>query len=577
MKVNSTPNSIHATEADGVSLEAHSLSSDREPSLHTPSPVSDCVPEHVLPDAQDAGAQESQAALEGPTSSERLSDLSWCTEWQPFKPREKKSGHGPKRRSQSCQTPIDAEPSAPKTPSTEITREHSEIKPDDEDLGAIISDFPFRQPSTREVIASDFHFRQSIPHEDKSPDVLRESMSLPSQVQEAHKRPRKRNSPGKHRRNPANVFSGPLVLDDSMHPNLSIAKADTPILSPNPISPSQQLKLTRSIPHLMKSLPPLPREADEQCESPGSSSGPEVSTRLLFTSPTKSLIPFECEDNSSFLAPKTGCEEDPEEVKAKSSKFRIKMKTSQRNNSQDSGDSEEAPAERAGDYKRPRLKLKISRSQMKQGNLPPSGTVIHSPELKMCSSLSELRSCPKQDLFTRRSSLDGGSANKPYTGLDGGLKAINKVVGFESSPMPSDQFDIPYPQTVRGKKVTISSDSGHGQGEDEAKIVSGSTGRRGLRQKVSLLRLRVTGPPPAKSQTKRRRRSSNISGSHERSSSSSHKAGGKGLIKSRAEGQHKVKAGPKKRARSMRKWAFEARRVVRSCVRRLDRSSRSSK
>ncbi|KAH6898351.1 hypothetical protein B0T10DRAFT_472376 [Thelonectria olida] len=577
---------VQVIEADVISLTAHtSLRSDHERGLHALSHVSGVPSGPDLPDPQDIDDQESTIALQGPaTSSEVLSDLSWCTEWQPFKSQNRRSSEvvdPAKRDSQSSLTTHNPEPNLtlPKTPPTMNTVEgRLESKPRDENKENMVPNFPFHDR------------KSSLQVEDKALGVLRKSQSLPCQVQEHYGRPTKRTSPGKHKRNPANVFTGlPLVLDDAMHPELSIAKADTPILSPNPISPVQQLKLTKSIPQLMKALPPLPLEAQRQCESPfgSTSTGTEVSTGLLFTSPAKSLVPFDCEENSSFLASKIGCDKDDGEgLKAKPSKFRMRVKTSQplnfREHSSDSSGA--ASAGRAEDYRGSRLKLKISRSQLKKGKLTP-GPVIRSPVLKQYSSLSDLQNCPKQDLFTGRGSLDEARASKPCSGLEnGGLKVTSKVAGLESPSVPSYQFDIAYPPLLVEKKIKVSRHSSHGhslENVQKSMLYTASTGnRRGLRQKVSLLRLRVAGLPPPRPQSKRRRRCSNVSRSHERSSSPPYKTGGKALVKVGTETQQKAKTGSnrsKKRVRRVRRWAFEAKRVVRSYVRRLDRSTRSSK
>ncbi|KPM41753.1 hypothetical protein AK830_g4797 [Neonectria ditissima] len=266
-----------------------------------------------------------------------------------------------------------------------------------------------------------------------------------------------------HRRNPATIGIAATEIPDLATPGPDldhpVAGENTPILSPNPISPAHQLKLTNSVPQLMKALPPLPHEAHQLVESPfGSvSTEPEVSTRLLFSSPAKSMVPFKCEESSSFLGPKIFSDEDHAEVinvnsGIRSSKFKIRMKTSRSAliAREPSSTPLEVSGETLADYKRPRLKLKISRSLLSPGETTQQGTVIRSPGLKQCSSLSDLDQCPNKSLFAGRCSLEEMQTDKKtYPGLErGDLKAIHEANGPEQSPKPSDQFDILYPPSV---------------------------------------------------------------------------------------------------------------------------------
>ncbi|KAH7023261.1 hypothetical protein EDB80DRAFT_35469 [Ilyonectria destructans] len=417
----------------------------------------------------------------------------------------------------------------------------------------------------------------------------------PSQTQRCVAESRGERPLGKHRRNPAAaVIKSPDTLESAtinLNPVHSVAKADTPILSPNPISPAQQLKLTNSIPQLMKALPPLPQEAQQRCESPCESllTEPEVSTGLLFTSPTKSLVHFKCEESPSFLAPKIVSDENgPESSKAncrtRSSKFKIRMKSSRSPNMErQAATGLKAISGGLNDYQRPRLKLKISRTQLGQDKpVVQHGTVIRNQALKQCSSLSDLGRRPKKNLFSSRCSLEEVCFDKKtHPGLEkGGLKAIHEGNRIEPSPKSSDQFDIPYPASPsKGGKSTIKQRRDVEDGNNQQLVHKAvSTGnRRGLRQKVSLLRLRVPGFPPPK--PGKSRQDSDSSGSHGRSSSPN--VGGDTPLGRHGIAGHKrghassLRLG--KRHRRVRRWAFEAKRAVRSCVRRtLDRSSHSS-
>ncbi|KAH7162824.1 hypothetical protein B0J13DRAFT_21202 [Dactylonectria estremocensis] len=395
----------------------------------------------------------------------------------------------------------------------------------------------------------------------------------------------------KHQRDPTTTgMKFPDILDpDTLNRNLAhpVAKANTIILSPNPISPANQLKLTNSIPQLMKALPPLPQEAQQPSDSPcGSlSTEPDVSTALLFTSPTKSLLHFKCEEISSFLAPKAlSMESNSEAVKAssrtRSSKFKIRMKSPRSPTIGRQPSLMGVPGGGSNDYKRPRLKLKISRSHLCQNKAVQHGTVVRSPELKQYSSLSDMGHHRTKDLFTSHCHIETVCFDKEtQPGLAKcGLKAIHEASGLEPSPKTSDQFDIPYPPSPRRRETSTASQGQDAENEQQPghRAVS-SANRLGLRQKVSLLRLRVPRFSPPK--TRKLRRGSCSSRSFRRSSSPI-TTPDKSLDGFRAASYQRGQASssrPGKRHRRVRRWAVEARRAVRSCVRRtLERSSHSN-
>ncbi|KAK1250314.1 hypothetical protein MKX08_010317 [Trichoderma sp. CBMAI-0020] len=68
----------------------------------------------------------------------------------------------------------------------------------------------------------------------------------------------------RHRRHIATMMiSKTGVASDGFSQNSPRREDDVPILSPEPISPVRELRVKESIPQLMKSLPPLPREAQK--------------------------------------------------------------------------------------------------------------------------------------------------------------------------------------------------------------------------------------------------------------------------------------------------------------------------
>ncbi|KAJ9425032.1 hypothetical protein QL093DRAFT_2095724 [Fusarium oxysporum] len=101
-----------------------------------------------------------------------------------------------------------------------------------------------------------------------------------------------------HRRTPANTNIKILNKNDVALPKQSVPKATigAGILSPNPISPAHQLRVTNSIPQLMKALPPLPDEAQYNSDLPCWSSSRNTAThahRMYASSPANNSIRLE--------------------------------------------------------------------------------------------------------------------------------------------------------------------------------------------------------------------------------------------------------------------------------------------
>ncbi|PBP24693.1 hypothetical protein BUE80_DR004449 [Diplocarpon rosae] len=67
-----------------------------------------------------------------------------------------------------------------------------------------------------------------------------------------------------------NLSSVPNKIPNCSHqiPKQAVARPESPMLAPKPISPARQLKLKNSVPQLMKALPPLPPEPSSRPNSP---------------------------------------------------------------------------------------------------------------------------------------------------------------------------------------------------------------------------------------------------------------------------------------------------------------------
>lgn len=111
-----------------------------------------------------------------------------------------------------------------------------------------------------------------------------------------------RMQPLKH----SQYYSGGQTLDLASAPddvpNLShqiskktIARSESPMLAPKPISPARQLKLKNSVPQLMKALPPLPPESSSRPASSPDDSAPDQHEA------SPNLIPIQSEVNCSTI------------------------------------------------------------------------------------------------------------------------------------------------------------------------------------------------------------------------------------------------------------------------------------
>jgi hypothetical protein len=316
----------------------------------------------------------------------------------------------------------------------------------------------------------------------------------------------------RHRRNIAAMrISTTGVVPDGFAKNSSGRQDDLPIFSPEPISPVRELRVKESIPQLMKALPPLPREAEK-----------------LSGYGTAGLVPIpSCLGHEPLMS---GKDELPEMQQTPSSaavspgsqniqpKFKIRVRASSPSSSPCKvGDVTSSVATSRPMYNglhdygyyspaaRPKLKLKMSRSQLSQIRPGQSGLSPCNNRLKQCNSLAELASCPKKDVVDEQ--IDIGMSRKAQVlGFDSsnGNSAIaeERSICFEpspqSSPQPSDQFNIPYPPSpikteAQSSPITSVNDVPLVEACSTCYDASPS-GPSGLRGKLSMLRLRFASP-----------------------------------------------------------------------------------
>lgn len=149
----------------------------------------------------------------------------------------------------------------------------------------------------------------------------------------------------------------------------------------------------------------------------------------------------------------------------------------------------------------PRLKLKISRSQLGHGKPPQNRGITRSNRLKQCNSLADviqssrssamrkaLKSSPEMQPLCRDCSLDTISGSSPRA---------------DTSRQPSDQFNLSYPPSPceaakESHPLAASRRKSHGELRKAESDIAPMNQNR-LRQKMSFLRVRIGGSNPAAS------------------------------------------------------------------------------
>ncbi|KAF5655640.1 hypothetical protein FCIRC_13868 [Fusarium circinatum] len=282
-----------------------------------------------------------------------------------------------------------------------------------------------------------------------------------------------------HRRTPANANITIPNKNDVALPKQDVPqevpKADigAGILSPNPVSPAHQLRVTNSIPQLMKALPPLPDEAqynsDLQCWS-SSRHTTAHAYKMYASSPANNAIRLESKVGVDTMSSKPVSRTKDSTKPAyhptpfNPSRFKVRLRSSQSGlQSKWSLDSPGIPERSSSNPIKPRLRLKVSRSRMSNKLMGPDGTNVRNSPLKHYSSLLELRNFPHRDPFTDRSSFrEALEEQLAQFGVDKRLSNIDEGTIRGPSRQLSDQFDIPYPPSTKAheEQVVVSSTPG---------------------------------------------------------------------------------------------------------------------
>ncbi|TXC10149.1 hypothetical protein FocTR4_00005087 [Fusarium oxysporum f. sp. cubense] len=266
-----------------------------------------------------------------------------------------------------------------------------------------------------------------------------------------------------HRRTPANTNIKIPNKNDVALPKQSVPKATigAGILSPNPISPAHQLRVTNSIPQLMKALPPLPDEAQYNSDLPCWSSSRNTAAHAYKTyasNPANNAIRLESKVGVDAMSSKpvsrTNDSTKPyyHPTQTNPSRFKVRLRSSRSGlQSKWSLESPGIPERSSSNPIKPRLRLKVSRSRMSNKLMGPDGTIVRNSPLKQYSSLLELKNFPHRDVFTDRSSFrEALEEQLAQFGVDKRLSNIDEGTIRGPSRQLSDQFDIPYPPSTKG-------------------------------------------------------------------------------------------------------------------------------
>ncbi|KAK6704556.1 hypothetical protein SNK05_008472 [Fusarium graminearum] len=246
--------------------------------------------------------------------------------------------------------------------------------------------------------------------------------------------------------------------------DVQASKAHAKILSPSPISPAHQLRLSNSIPQLMKALPPLPHETQSNNQNSYAASSEDTRAH---TNIDGSLV-----DSSVAVRSGNGTGEwslepvfssndlrTPSHQRIQSqphmsqSRFKVRVKSSQQSICCEAHltDSPKVTGRSSSSPVKPRLRLKVSRNRVSSKLMDLDDIHVRNEGIRQCKSLLELGDAPQGEASSDRSSFEEPleeqlaqlNSGKPLSNIEEGTARVY-------SPRISDQFDISYPSPTKG-------------------------------------------------------------------------------------------------------------------------------
>lgn len=398
----------------------------------------------------------------------------------------------------------------------------------------------------------------------------------------------------RHRRNVAAVrISTTDLHDESGHfHDSSTHEQDLDILSPEPISPARGLKVKNSIPQLMKALPPLPSKISREqhhdlqaCQQQNSQSGDQHQDNCL----ELKITDHGSQEDATVEAVPTDLKQTQLSRQSSPSKFKVRVKPSC---SQNMGSGNVDNTVQEGQHTstaqaKPRLKIKLSRSQLGQGRRATGDPLTRVNRLKQCNSLADLAlyaNARTEESGPCETSDDGDKGDSQSERLVQSTSNVQNVQNGtgEASPQPSDPFSIPYPPSPEdhgSNKRSISS-SNKDTLVPRPSCSSGMSPiqENGLRKKMSMFRLRIAESFTA-NPSKKCKKAQELERSDSHTSINMTLKGSatnlKSIDKCTPRSSNNIKSDWM--TNRVKRWAIDARRALRSYVRRtLDRSSRWS-
>lgn len=262
------------------------------------------------------------------------------------------------------------------------------------------------------------------------------------------------------------------------------------ILTPEPLSPNRQKKFQQEFrENFMKALPPLPVESLLESPHPplvGRSIGAKSEN-----TPAMSQI------RSKSLRSHLSRSSSP-------GKLKLRAKTpSSSGDTESAGVPYEPRSERrsAEDYRftpssrpPPRLKLKVSRSQLGQGKNNQIGSVIRNNRLKQCNALADVAQPPRLDIAQTPRQAELLAGTRAITSRKKAAdRNTDERCSMDGSRQPSDQFNLSYPPTLEAEASLLPRPSISDGLEDEPPVApseAADTVTRRVKPKFSFLRLR---------------------------------------------------------------------------------------
>lgn len=402
-----------------------------------------------------------------------------------------------------------------------------------------------------------------------------------------------------HRRNAAAMrISTTRVSTENSMQNYSEVQADDPIFAQETISPTRQLREKDSAPQLMKALPPLPAGVKRPSSQATDNSFTDNSFSLKQVG-QNGVKPDEMPDKAvNYLTTKT-LVSSVEEVRSSEDqvpKFKIRVKASPSSNGVTDASEKGQRGSQEGNYAaweqgssvtgKPRLKLKVSRSQLGQGRSGENGVTPYNNRLKQCNSLANLAQCPRSNKSVNYLNFDGTineDLNKSCSVCSTGTAEDAGLENLPSSPQLSDQFNISYPpspEMIQGglQSGTSTSEPTLSEMHSCSSDISPND-YRGLRGKLSMFRLRLIGTQlSVLPKTCEPTQLILTSETTVPCDAVTVEINSKVMVSSDANADaksHTVSTKSDKMQERVKRWATDAKRVVRLYFRRtLDRSSR---